>query len=345
MVKIILLFSCLLAVCTAQREYQCLFRNTTYFPTATYYYTCEVKNVRIFNVSAAVFPVESVGHSLNTKIETWGEKGNHTMGNFTDGDVRRLKFVSAKMTEVPRSIFQKFMQLEVLEVIGSSIRNIFPNSFEGATHLKILMAYENKLTSLFAYSFINAEHLEHLDLSSNKLNHIHSLAFSGLEELKELSLAHNNLNLIEDQTFKSLANLDRIWLNDNLMEILSMDLFATNVKLEGIYLSNNKLTAISTFLFDQLPRLKFLFLADNPCVHKIFSNSFIAHNVNVKKELASCYREYKSIVPDEDQERKLRKVLVDVGTAEMICETDRNTLRQSLDKAKNELQVVEYKLG
>lgn len=348
--KIILVFSCLLAVTTAHREYECLFRNMTYFPTASYYYTCEVKNVRVFNVSAPIFAEESVGHQLNTKIDTWDPKGNHTidnhtMGNFEDGDVRRLKFVSAKMSEVPRSIFKKFMQLEVLEMVGSGLRNIFQNSFEGASHLKILMAYENKLTSLFAYSFINAEHLQHLDLSSNKISHIHSLAFSGLEELKELSLAHNNLNMIEDQTFKPLVNLHRIWLNNNLMEILSMDLLATNVKLEGIYLSNNKLTAISTFLFDQLPLLKFLFLADNPCVHKIFTNSFIAHNANVKKELASCYREYKSIIPDEERERKLRKVLNDVGAAEMTCETDRNTLRQSLEKAKNELQVVEYKLG
>lgn len=345
MVRIILLLSCLVAVCSAHREYQCSFRNTTYFPTGNYYYTCEVRNVRVFNISAPVFAKESVGHNVKTKIEEWDPEGNHEMGNFTDDDVNRLKFVSAVMPEIPRSIFKKFMQLEVLEVIGCGLRNIFQNSLEGGMDLKILMAYGNKLTSLFAYSFVNSPHLEHLDLSSNQIGHIHSFAFNELEELKELSLAHNNLNIIEDKTFKSLMSLNRIWLNNNRMEILSMDLFASNNKLEGIYLSNNKLTAISSFLFDQLPLLKFLFLEDNPCVHKIFKNSFIANNVNVKKELASCYKEYKSIIPDEEHELKLRKVLNDVGAAKMTCETDRNTLRQSLEKAKDEFKVLEYKLG
>ncbi|CAO1442926.1 unnamed protein product [Diamesa serratosioi] len=345
MVKIILLLSSFVALSTAHFEYQCSFLNTTYFPTGNYYYTCVVNNVRIFNTSVPVFAKENVGHQNNTKIETWDPNGNHKMSTFSDEDVNRLKFNSAKMPDIPRSIFQKFEQLEVLEVIGCGLRNIFQNSLTGAMDLKILMAYENKLTSLFAYSFVNSPHLEHLDLSSNKIGHIHSLAFSDLEELKELSLGHNNINIIEDKTFKPLVSLNRIWLNNNKMEILSLDLFASNLKLEGIYLSNNKLTAISSFLFDQLPVLKFLYLADNPCVHKIFNSSFIAHNVNVKKELASCYKEYKSIIPDEKHELKLRKVLNEVGAAKMSCETDRNTLRQSLEKAKDEFNVLEYKLG
>ena len=328
-----------MALSTAHPVYQCSFLNSTYLPTGKNYYTCVLHNVKVFNTSEYIFLNESVGHKSNTKIELWKTEGNHEMGNYTDGNVNRLKFVSAMMTDIPRKIFEKFKQLELLEVIGCGIRNIFQKSFEGAEHLKILMAYENKLTSLFAYAFVKAQDLEHLDLSSNQIGHIHSLAFSGLEELQELSLAHNNLNMIEDKTFKSLVNLNHIWLNNNRMEILSMDLFASNVKLESIYLSKNKLTAISSFLFDQLPILKFLFLADNPCVHKIFSNSFIAHNVNVKKELANCYREYKSIIPDEEHELKLRKVLNDVGAAKMTCETDRNTLRQSLEKAKDEFNV------
>lgn len=343
MLKIILLLCCFIAISTAYREYQCNFRNSTYFPTDSYYYTCVVNNVRVFNTSVPVFSSEkNIGHPDNTKIVKWdAEEGKHEMGTFTDDDVNRLKFVSANMSEIPRTIFEKFIHLEVLEVIGCGLRNIFQNSLKGALDLKILMAYENKLTSLFAYSFVNSPNLLNLDLSSNKIRNIHSFALNDLDQLEELSLAHNNLNIIEDTTFKPLVNLKRIWLNNNNMEILSMDLFASNVELEAIYLSNNKLTAISSFIFDQLPVLKFLFLADNPCVHKVFSNTVIAHNVNVKKELASCHREYKNIIPDEEHELKLRKILTDVGAAKMACETDRKILRETIDKAKE----LDYKLG
>ena len=174
--------------------------------------------------------------------------------------------------------------------------------------------------------------MEILDLSRNQIESIHYYAFSGLENLKELSLNGNRISAIDNNIFLPLTSLKWIWLGRNKLTLASVHLFSkANFNLEGVYLNNNNISAISPYLFDNLEALKFLFLNGNHCINKDFINFNIANNVNMKKDLNNCYKEYRKLVPDEEQKHNIKQLLIDVEIDNTKCEQDKAFLLESLD--------------
>lgn len=225
------------------------------------------------------------------------------------------------------------------------LRNIFPSSFYQAANLRVFHAYENKITSLDAYSFVEAIKLEYLDLSNNKIQSIHVEAFKGLAHLKELSLIGNRISILDEQTFEPLKALTWIWLDRNQIKIISLSLFVSNQQLKGMNLNDNKISAFSTVLLDKLPQLRFLFLAGNNCTSHKFINTVIQYNANVKKELSLCYREYRLIVPNEEEKHQLKADLHNAGKANTQCETDKAALLERLETTRQQLANLQYKNG
>ncbi|CAO1442935.1 unnamed protein product [Diamesa serratosioi] len=290
----------------------CTYQEVFYFPKEKIFLTCVLKNVK--------YDTGLVSFSYQPKNITFHEL------------VKRVKFVSSSLNTIPNAIFQKFLNLEILEVFSCGLRDMNGLSLNNAENLKILMAYDNKLITLQDYSLIHVKKLENLDLSRNKIESIRYHAFSGLEKLQELSLSQNRISAIDNNIFLPLTSLKWIWLGRNKLTLASVHLFSkANINLEGVYLNNNNISAISPYLFDNLDALKFLFLAGNHCINMDFVNLNIANNVNMKKNLNNCYKEYRNLVPDEEQKHNIKQLLNDVELDNTKCEEDKAFLLESLD--------------
>lgn len=137
----------------------------------------------------------------------------------------------------------------------------------------------------------------------------------------------------------------RIWIDRNQIKIIAANLLIGNQKLQGIFAGDNKISALSPVLFDQLSELKFLFLTGNNCTSSNFVNTQVSTNANVKKELSSCFSEFRSIVPDEDDKFKLKGVLRDAEKANSACESDKATLLERLENTRQQLAKLQGKNG
>lgn len=324
--RVCLLLLCLIGsiVDASRHELDCKLKNATFGPMEEIKKTCEFKYVKY-----------GAGKLLKFSSRT---------NDYTYQELR-VKFIESSIQAIPNVLFNEFRKLEVLEINTVGLRNIYPESFDRADDLKVLQAYGNKLTLVPAFAFAGAVSLEVLDLSSNLITNVNYEAFAGLGNLKELSLSNNRISIIDEQTFHPLMNLTWIWLDRNEIKILAVNHLVNCQKLQGIYLNDNKISALSTILFDKLPDLKFLFLANNNCTSVNFINQKLAQNSNAKKELASCFKEFRTIVPDEEEKYQLKNILRDAEKANSQCETDKAALLGRLETAKQQLANLQYKSG
>jgi hypothetical protein len=321
---VILWCSIVLSSAHDEKDWECeVKRNQSYSQFDTKFTACIVRNINFIS-----------------------GKGNRFGNNTTDITYDKLKvtFLESYVESVPNSLFT-FSNLEILEMNQVGLRNIFSTSFQDASNLRVFHAYENKITSLDAYAFVEASKLEYLDLSHNKIANINVEAFKGLSQLKELSLIGNRIAIIDEQTFEPLKNLTWIWLDKNEIKIISLTLFGSNLNLKGINLNDNKISAFSTVLLDKLPNMRFLFLSNNNCTSNSFINTVIAGNANIKKELAACYQEYRSIVPNEEEKHQLKNVLRDAEKANAQCENAKADLLTRLESTKQQLKSLQGKNG
>lgn len=301
----------------------CTYQDVVYYPTGEKFWTCELKNVK-YDTGLVSFSHQPKNITLNDGERDYVETIEDTL--------KRIKFVSSSIHNIPNAIFQKFPKVEILEVFGCGLRDMNGLSLNNAENLRILMAYDNKLMTLQDYSLVHVKNLENLDLSRNQIESIHYHAFSGLENLRELSLSRNRISAIDNNIFLPLTSLKWIWLGRNKLTLASVHLFSkANINLEGVYLEHNNISAISPYLFDNLEALKFLFLNGNHCINKDFVNFNIANNINMKKDLNNCYKEYRNLVPDEEQKHNIKQLLNDVEIDHKKCEEDKEFLLESLD--------------
>lgn len=302
----------------AVRELECKVKhNVTYGPQEERISTCELHNVK-YNVG------RPFKFSSNISVLAY-----HKL---------RVKFVQSSVQVFPGILFDEFRKLEILEMNEVGMRSILQQSFNGADSLRILQAYGNKISLLGGFIFVGASKLQALDLSSNQISNINYETFVGLDSLKELSLSSNRISILDEQTFHPLSNLEWLWLDRNELKIIAVNLLVNCQKIQGMYLNHNKISALSTILFDQMDELKFLFLSNNNCTSHNFVNTKIAKNANVKKELSKCFKEFRTIVPEEEEKFRLRNVLRDAEKANAQCESDKAALLERLEASKKQLQ-------
>jgi len=265
----------------------------------------------------------------------------HSDTNDLHGTPLRLSFVKGQLWFIPVNLFDTFTYLEVLEMTEIGLRNLLSNSFKKAGNLKVFHAVGNKLTSLPYNAFEGTRVLEYIDLSNNQIANINYEAFKDLEKLRELGISNNRLSIIDEQTFQPLKSLEWIWLDRNMIEIISVNLFINSPQLHGIHLNDNDISAISPILLDQLLDLRFLFLSGNNCTTKNFINTKIAENSSVKKDLSKCFKEYRLVVPEEEERFRLRNILKNAEKANKQCEHDKQELQQRLNHQREQLESLQ----
>lgn len=159
--------------------------------------------------------------------------------------IKKVVFVNSSMTEVPRLLFQKLVNLQNLTVNGVGLRDeVHKYTFEYANALFVLNLAGNSLTAVDKFAFNGARKLEIINLTRNAIATIDVTAVSLCINLKELHLGHNSLQYLSPDVFKSLENVLSIDLSHNQLEEIPKNLFSGCKKLRNLNLMHNKLTHI-----------------------------------------------------------------------------------------------------
>lgn len=133
-----------------------------------------------------------------------------TIGEGNANQVTTVVFSKSTLTYVPYQIFEKFENMESLDLTGVGLERIHPNAFSRANRLKYLHLSSNNLTHLESGTFRSAHNLEFIDLASNQLEILPPGGFFAPDsQLKQFNVGFNRVNAIASDIFDDLKFL--IW--------------------------------------------------------------------------------------------------------------------------------------
>lgn len=167
--------------------------------------------------------------------------GTH-VGTKTNDYITELSITNSTYKFIPRNIFEIFVNLRTLEVIGTVLEVIEEEMFDGALKLQKLL------------------------MDSNEIRIIVTRAFRGLSKLKLLSLEQNQINSLSSDIFEDLISLQILRLSHNYLTKLDSNLLRNNSKLLQINFESNEIVRIGGSLIDGLPYLKKASFANNSCI-------------------------------------------------------------------------------
>lgn len=220
----------------------------------------------------------SIGTSLqlvcNTKTEICSLKGPNFLEtdelpqvNFTfvmdaPENVTHIRFENSEVGEIPKIIFERFPNLQVLDLKFCALKRFRKVSLENAHNLTEIDLSYNKLKRLEEGLFGVCEKLVTLNLFRNDIVEVNEKAFAGLRFLEKLVLSSNEIRRLKMNIFRELPSLTELDLKKNRIEDLG-DVFQNLTQLEIIELSFNKIKELSTTTFLGVESLEILDLSNN----------------------------------------------------------------------------------
>lgn len=188
--------------------------------------------------------------------------------NMTDNQANKVeKFditYEAKIPFIPIQIFEKFMNLEQLQM-STGLKELHYDDFENAWNLHNLTISDNKLGHIPSCVFARAKHLTEIRLDGNEILHLDNDAFNGLNELYFLSLNKNRLITLKSFAFNGAPHLTELHLEYNEIEVLEPGVFDLP-DLLFLFLGNNQIKVLADHLFDNT-QLYALDLRSNRLTH------------------------------------------------------------------------------
>lgn len=172
-------------------------------------------------------------------------------------DAKALILRNNGFTDIPQGTFDRFTQLEELDLGFNSLVTLPEGIFDNLTGLMALYLGYNQLNAIPADLFNKSHMLGEVSLAGNQLT-LSSFSspgtvFDNLSELFILQLEFNPLGEIPSGWFDDLASLEYLGIfNDHIVE-LPNGIFKNCVKLSEIDLAENELTSLNPDAFSSLP--------------------------------------------------------------------------------------------
>lgn len=158
----------------------------------------------------------------------------------------QLKTLSIKRVEevLMKINFEKFTELENLDLSSNVISEVPKNAFKGNKKLKTLKLMNNYIDILNFETFSSLSELVTLDLSHNNLHTFDSRLFDDLKNLKYLNLSMNAITDLPLGAFKELKNLRILDLTSNDLVHLTMPMLVGMETVHTLNISHNDLATI-----------------------------------------------------------------------------------------------------
>ncbi|MBA7702435.1 hypothetical protein ES703_111203 [subsurface metagenome] len=193
-------------------------------------------------------------------------------------DTTELILRNNGLTSLPAGIFDRFKDLEILDLEHNHLQTLPPGIFDELTNLKILDLTYNKLNYLPAGIFDHLENLEQLSLGGNRLTsqsfESPDTAFNNLKKLKGLWLEYNPLTTIPAGWFDNLESLEDLEFFNSTLESLPPGIFDNLTHLKELDFACNKLESLPPGIFDNNHELKGITLIINRLTPKSVAGVF-----------------------------------------------------------------------
>lgn len=181
------------------------------------------------------------------------------------------------LTTLPVASILELTELSELDISGTGITHIYPQSF--ATLYKLInlyISYNNHLTTIDSGAFDEIyDTLQFLFLGHNKLQSLISLSASSWQELTQLNLKYNPIGTIQASDFSTLGQKVR-YLNLDSCKLTSIhsSMFNTLRGLHTLVLTNNEIQSVPDSVFQNLQDLTELRLDKQKNAMTLSDNSF-----------------------------------------------------------------------
>lgn len=136
--------------------------------------------------------------------------------NKTDSDVVWVQIRDSQFIDLPKGVFEKFVNMEKIMILSTTGFKILNTSY-----------FDKKITLIL--------------MKNTDLEEIGENAFPGLTSLNILSMNYNRITKVHKNTFRDLVNVDKIEMVGNFIESLDDDIFENNIKLRLLLLYSNKI--------------------------------------------------------------------------------------------------------
>ncbi|MCR5629234.1 leucine-rich repeat protein [Eubacterium sp.] len=176
--------------------------------------------------------------------------------------------IPKSVTTLERGSFKYCKELKYVKIIGSGIKTIGEESFEGCESLSSINL-PTSITTIEERAFVNCSSLPDIDLSQLSINEIGKCVFGNCDKMTKLKLP-DSLTKIPEMFCDGCSNLTTVVLGDKTTSI-GEDAFSFDKKLKTINFPNT-LTSIGDYAFYTTDSLKTITLPDS--LKKIAKNAF-----------------------------------------------------------------------
>lgn len=253
--------------------------------------------------------------------------------NKTDEDITWVQIRDSKFVNLPKGVFEKFINMEKIMILGSTgFKNLSTPYFDKKITLVLMkntdmeVIGENPLKDL--------TDLKTLSLNYNQITSIHKNAFRDLVKMEKIEMVANKIDYLDADIFRNNVNLKLVLLYHNQLKVIPAQLFARNNLLESLQLQNNSISQIEKNFHTSLSKLTKADFSTNVCISETISiTRFIQWNSHMYK-FKDCFNNYALM--------KSTNEVIDSVRGKMADMEER--VNNMLERVDNDLTVLEGKL-
>jgi hypothetical protein len=263
--------------------------------------------------------------------------------NKTEEDIVWVQIRDSEFVDLPRGVFEKFVNMEKIMIISSAGFKVFNTSYFDKKVTLVLMK-NTDIEIVGELPLIGLNELKILSLNYNQISKIHKNAFRDLVKMEKIEIVGNKLELLDADTFQNNVNLKLVLLYHNKLKVIPADLFSRNKLIESIQLQNNSISQIEKGFYKPLDKLTKADFSSNICISETISlTRAIQWNAQVFK-FKDCFNNYALMKSTNEVIDTVRTKLTDLEdkVTNMVERVD-NDLAVLEGKMKNATELEKFK--
>lgn len=194
----------------------CVYRNEQGIP-----YTCDIQS-----------PIYT---NYNDVLEIIG---THHDG-FTDDDVQEVNYNFNGTSYFNGEVMTKFLNMKVLQLYGSGLKEISQNAFNNCANLETLNGLFSYVSTLPAEMLKNCKNLKYLSMDVYGMQSVPENLFGAIKSLELFRLVTSNITSLPEKLLQNMVNLKVLDLSLNRLTELHPNFLINAVNLEEIDVSFN----------------------------------------------------------------------------------------------------------
>ncbi|XP_072425762.1 uncharacterized protein [Chiloscyllium punctatum] len=177
-----------------------------------------------------------------------------------------LDLSNNKLT-VLRQTFERFPQLDTLDLRSNQLKTLPETGFSQLLLLKVLDLSNNELSFLPSQFLRHHHKLTDLRLDHNQFSNVTATLFSELRHLQYLTISGNVIRNFPPELIANLTKLLKLDLSSNLLTSLPLNFLSNLRELQLLKLSDNFIDTLAAATFKYNSKLVYLYLDSNNLRH------------------------------------------------------------------------------